>query len=68
MREPVEKLTFMRAETVVAIFIKVVRGRAPQEAIIAALRRTAVVLGAHEQEGEFTELSISISKLRLHNC
>lgn len=58
----------MRAESIFAIFIKVVSGGAPQEAIVTALGRTAVVLGAHEQEGEFTELPISIAKLRLHHC
>lgn len=58
----------MGAEAIFAILIKVVSGGAPQEAIVTALRCTAVVLSAHEQEGEFTELSISIAELRLHHC
>lgn len=62
------KLTFVRTEAVFAVFIKVVTGWAPQEAIIAALRCAAVVLGAHEQEGEFTELAVSVAKLHLHHC
>lgn len=57
----------MRAESVFAIIIKVVSGGAPQEAVIAALRCAAVVLRAHEQEREFTELPISIAKLHLHH-
>lgn len=58
----------MRAESIFAVFIEVVSGGAPQEAIVATLRRTAVVLGAHKQEWEFTELAISIAKLHLHHC
>lgn len=58
----------MRAEAVFAVLIKVVSGGAPQEAVVAALGRTAVVLGAHEQEREFTELPIGIAKLGFHHC
>lgn len=58
----------MRAESIFPIFIKVVSSGAPQEAVISALRRAAVVLSAHKQEGEFTELSISIAKLCFHHC
>lgn len=66
--EPHEKLTFMRTESIFAVFIKVVSGGAPQEAVFTALGRTAVVLSAHEQKGEFTELPVSIAKLHLHHC
>lgn len=62
------KLTLMGTEAIFAVFIKVVGCRAPQEAVVPALRRAAVVLGAHEQEGEFTELAISIAELHLHHC
>lgn len=58
----------MRTEAIFAIVIKVVSCGAPKEAVITALRSTAVVLSAHEQEGEFTELSISIAVFRLHHC
>lgn len=58
----------MRAESIFAIVIKVVSSGAPEEAIVTALGCTAVVLSAHEQEGEFTELPISIAKLHLHHC
>lgn len=57
----------MRAESIFAVFIKVVSGGAPQEAVFTTLRRTAVVLSAHKREWEFTELSISIAKLHLHH-
>ena len=57
----------MRAESIFAFLIEVVSGWAPQEAVVTALRRAAVVLGAHEQEGESTELSISIAELHLHH-
>lgn len=66
--EPSDELTFMRAESIFAVVIKVVSGGAPQEAVITTLRRTAVVFSAHEQEWEFTELSISVAKLHLHHC
>lgn len=58
----------MRAEAIFALFIEVVGGGAPQESVISTLRCTAVVLGPHEQEGEFAELSISIAKLHFHHC
>lgn len=58
----------MWAKSIFPIFIKVVSGGAPQEAVISALSCAAVVLSAHKQEGEFTELSISIAKLRFHHC
>lgn len=58
----------MRAESVFAVFIKVVGGGAPQEAVVTALGRTAVVLSAHEQEGEPAKLPVSITELCLHHC
>lgn len=67
-KEQDSQLTLMGTEAIFAIFIKVVRGGAPQEAIVTALRCTAVVLSAHEKEGESTELSISIAELCLHHC
>lgn len=62
------KLTFMWAKSIFPIFIKVVSSGAPQEAVISALSCAAVVLSAHKQEGEFTELSISVAKLCFHHC
>lgn len=58
----------MGAETIFAVFVEVVGRRAPQEAVVAALRCAAVVLSALEQEGEFTELPISVAVLHLHHC
>lgn len=55
----------MGTEAVFSIFIKVVGSGAPQKAVVAALSRAAFVLGSHEEEGEFTELPISVSKLGL---
>lgn len=63
-----EELTFVGAEAIFAVFVEVVAGGAPQEAVVAALRRAAVILGAHEQEGEFAELSISVAVFHLHHC
>lgn len=63
-----EELTFVGAEAIFAIFIEVVTGGAPQEAVVAALRRAAVILGAHEQEGELAELSVGVAVFRLHHC
>lgn len=63
-----KELTLMGTEAIFAIFIEVVSGRAPQEAIVTALRCAAVVLRAHEQEGELTELSISVAIFHLHHC
>lgn len=62
------KLTFVRTEAIFAIFVKVGGGGAPQEAVVAALGRAAVVLGAHEQEGEFAKLALVVAKLHLHHC
>lgn len=58
----------MRAESVFAIFIKVVSCGAPQEAVVTTLGCAAVILSAHEQEGEFAELSIRIAKFHFHHC
>lgn len=61
-------LTFVRTEAIFAVFVEVGGGGAPQEAVVAALRRAAVVLGAHEQEGEFAKLALVVAKLHLHHC
>lgn len=58
----------MRAEAIFAIFFKVVSGGAPQEAVVSTLSCAAFVFSAHEHEGEFTELPISIAELHLHHC
>lgn len=65
---PQDKLTLVRTESVFAVFIKVVGGGAPQEAVVAALRRAAVVFSTHEREGEFTKLPISVAVFHLHHC
>lgn len=67
-RERWGTLTLMGAEAIFAIFVEVVRGGAPQESVVTALRCTALVFGAHEQEREFTELPISVAELYLHHC
>lgn len=58
----------MGAEAIFAVFIEVVTGGAPQEAVVAALRRAAVILSAHEQEGELAELSVGVAIFHLHHC
>lgn len=58
----------MGAEAIFAVFIEVVTSGAPQEAVVAALRRAAVILGAHEQEGELAELSVGVAIFHLHHC
>lgn len=58
----------MGAEAIFAVFVEVVTGGAPQEAVVAALRRAAVILSAHEQEGELAELSVGVAVLHLHHC
>lgn len=63
-----EGLTFVGTEAIFAVFIEVVGGGAPQEAVVAALRRAAVVLGAHEQEREPAELSVGVAVFHLHHC
>lgn len=62
------KLTFVRTEAIFAVFVKVGGGGAPEEAVVTALRRAAVVLGAHEQEGEFAKLALVVAKLHFHHC
>ncbi|TNN35542.1 hypothetical protein EYF80_054299 [Liparis tanakae] len=49
------------------VLVSLEGGGAPQEAVVAALRRAAGVLGAHEQEGELTELPVGVAKLHLHH-
>jgi len=61
------ELTLVGAESVFAVVVEVVGGGAPQEAVVAAVRRAAFVLGAHEQEGELTELPVGVAKLHLHH-
>lgn len=63
-----EGLTFVGTEAIFAVFVEVVRGGAPQEAVVAALRGAAVVLGAHEQEGELAEFSVGVAVFHLHHC
>lgn len=58
----------MGTEAIFAVFIEVVGGGAPQEAVVAALRRAAVVLGAHEQERELAEFSVGVAVFNLHHC
>lgn len=58
----------MGTEAIFAVFVEVVRGGAPQEAVVAALRRAAVVLGAHEQERELAELPVGVAVFHLHHC
>lgn len=67
-RKPNCTLTFVRTEAVFAVFVEVGGGGAPQEAVVTALRRAAVVLGAHEVEGEFAKLALIVAKLHLDHC
>lgn len=56
-------LTFMGAEAILAVLVKVVGGGAPEEAIAAARVCAARVLLPVEQEGELAILPISIPVL-----
>ena len=53
-------LTFMGAEAILAVLVKVVRGGAPEEAIGAACVRAAGILLPVEQERELAILAVSI--------
>lgn len=68
VRKASEGLTFVGTKAIFAVFVEVVGGGAPQEAVIATLRRATVVLGAHEQEGELAEFSIGVAVFHLHHC
>jgi len=58
----------MGTEAIFAVLIKVVCGGAPEEAVIAALVRAAVVLLTHEGERKLTELALCIAEFHLHHC
>lgn len=57
----------MGAKAVFPILVEVVGGGAPEEAVVTTLGCAACILLAHEEEGKLAELTISISKLHLHN-
>lgn len=61
-------LTFMGAEAILAILLKVVCGGAPEEAIAAASVCAATVFPTVKQEGELTVLAISIPILYADHC
>lgn len=61
-------LTFMGAEAILAILLKVVCGGAPEEAIAAASVCAAAVFPTVKQEGEFAVLAVSIPILYSDHC
>lgn len=61
-------LTFMGAEAILAILLKVVCSGAPEEAITATSVCTAAVFPTVEQEGELAVLAISVPILYADHC
>lgn len=61
-------LTFMGAEAILAILLKVVCGGAPEEAIAAASVCAATVFPTIKQERELAVLAISIPILYSDHC
>lgn len=58
-----ETLTFVGAKAVLAVLLKVVGGRAPQEAVTATCVCAAGVFAAIEEEGELAVLPVGIPVL-----